>query len=347
MPEEPSRLSRPWWRRPLVWIGFALSALAIATFIWRFDLRQLGASLRQLRWWAPLGAAGFFVCSLVVRGLRWRALITPLARPPAGQVRDVLIIGFMVNLLLPARAGELTRALLLARLAGVSRRASLATIGIERLLDGFTLLGGLALLGLLFPVPSWTRHLGWVMLAVVSALAALLLWLALHDASLFAVLDRLLFFIPSSARRRVIDFLRRFVDGTAAVRSPALLAQAAGLSLLIWSLEIGIYLTMLRGFPTGLPAWAAAMALIVTNFGIAVPSAPGYVGVFEAACGGALMALGLQQEMALSYALSLHGMFYCCLIGLGLPLLWRLGLRLGDVARAAEAEVERPEAPSR
>jgi hypothetical protein len=116
--------------------------------------------------------------------------------------------------------------------------------------------------------------------------------------------------------------------------------QVITLSMLVWTLEVVVYYSILWGFGTGLPLWAGMLALVMANFGIAVPSAPGYVGVFEAACSGAIISLGVPKEVALAYAITVHLLLYVCVTGGGLILMWRLGLGIGDLARPAHCQVE-------
>lgn len=327
---------RPWWRRPQVWVGFALSGLAVGTFLTLFDFGKVYASLsRVIIHWCLLSAAIFLGVWFVVRPLRWQLLLRPMGRYGYGVVRDVQLTGFMVNNLLPARLGEIARALVLWKVTGASRRGALTTIGIERLFDGLVLIGLLSLVGLLFDVPPWTRRLGHVTVVVLAGLAGLVGWLTYAHRSLLWVLERALFFLPVGSRKKTVSFFERFVEGSGALRSPALTLGALALSMLVWSLEIGVYHAMLRGFGISLPLWAAALTLVVTNFGIAVPSAPAGLGVYEAACSGALIAVGLDKELALSYAIGLHLMMFVCITGSGLVLMWRLGLKLGDVTRGS------------
>lgn len=315
-----------------MWLGFTLSAAAIATFVALFDFSKVYQVLAGVSWPRALfSAALFMICWLVVRPLRWQLLLRPLGRYRYGQIRDVQLTGFMVNNILPARLGELARALLLWKVAGASRRGTLTTIGIERLFDGAVLIGLLSMVGLLFDVPPWTRSLGRVMAPVLAGLVGLMLWLTFAHRSLFWLIERALFFLPRRARARIVGFLERFVDGTRALRSPALILGALSLSLLVWGLEVFVYHSMMDGFGYSPPLWVAALTLTVTNFGIAVPSAPGYLGVFEAACSGALIGVGLKKELALSYAIGLHLMMFVCITGTGLLLMWRLGLGLRDV----------------
>lgn len=329
---EPADARPPLWRQPLVWVGFLLSGGALVAFVSLFEAGQVWASLRQLELWVVPVAGAVFLSSYLVRALRWRLLLSPLGQLPYGQVRDVLLTGFMVNNILPARAGELARALVLWKVTGTGRRAALATIGVERLFDGMVLIGMLSLLGGAFAeVPDWATRMGHVTTAVLGALAAVSLWLAFHHRSLLRLVEAGLFFLPRRWRERVTGFLARFVDGMQVLRRPRVLVLVLLLSAVVWSMEVVVYYLMMWGIGIELPPWAAMLALVVTNFGIAVPSAPGHVGVYEAACSGAVMALGVASELALSYAIAVHLLLFVCITGSGLLLMWRLGLRLGEL----------------
>lgn len=330
----------------MVWVGFALSGLAIATFVVLFDLGQVYASLLQVRLWVVPVAAAVFLASYAVRTWRWKLLLAPLGSFPFGVCRDVLLTGFMVNNLVPARAGELARALALWRVTGASRRGSLATVGIERLFDGILLIAMLSVIGLFFDVPAWARQLGRAMTLMLASLAGFAAWLAFHHRSLFWVIEKvLLFFLPARISRKVTGFMERFVGGTRSLRSPSLMLGVVLLTCTIWAMEVTVYTLMMRGFGIGVPPWAAAMALVVTNFGIAVPSGPAHVGVYEAALGGALIGLGVDKERALSYAIGMHLLLFVCITATGLLVMWRLGLSLGDLTgRRAPKHAESPRA---
>jgi uncharacterized protein (TIRG00374 family) len=337
---------RPWWRQPLVWFGFALSALAIGTFIYLFDMQQVMRSLIRVRWTHVAASVVIFLAAFMVRSLRWKLLLTPLGRYPFGKVRDVLIIGYMANLLLPARLGEVARAMALWKVTGASRRGGLTTIGLARLFDGCFLLALLVALGLLFELPPWARSVTSVLVVLMAIVLVLALWLAFHERSLFWLMERLLFFLPGRLRERVVGFFRRFAAGTHALRRPGLVGGCLLATVVIWSLEFCVYLTMMRGFDIALPVWSALLAMAMTNIGIAAPSAPGFVGVFEAACSGAVIALGLDKELGLSYAIGVHIMMYVTLVVTGQILMYRLGLRLSDLTgpqAASSPTVSSPE----
>ena len=325
----------------MVWVGFAISGLAVGVFIAKFDMSKVSESLQQVQWWSMALAGAVFLSSYMIRGLRWKLLLHPLKVLPWGPVRDVLMIGFMLNCTLPARAGEFARPLLLWKVCGTSRRAGLATVGLERIFDGFCLVGMLSLVSMVFEVPPGIRHTGFVITVIMTVGLALVAWLAYHHVSFFRVADIGLFFLPARIRARVLDFFERFVDGTHALRDPRLVLGTGLLTLCIWGLEIPVYLLVMRGFGIELPLWCVVIVLAAVNFSIAVPSAPAYVGVYEAACGGTVMALSsllsypMSWELALSYAISLHLLVVACIVGAGLVLMWRLGLKFGDLTKAS------------
>ena len=331
--EAPTAVVKPWYVQPLVWLGFAISGLAVAMFLWLFDATLVYRSLTRLELWVLPPAALAIVCAFLLRAARWQLLLRPVGQVPFGQVRDVLMTGFMVNNVLPARAGELARALVLWKVAGTSRRATLATVATERLFDVALLIGMLSLLGLLFEVPTWTQRLGALTVVLLGGLCALVIWLAAHHRSLFWVTARLLFFLPAPRRQKVLAFLERFVDGTRALRSPGLCVRVLGLSATVWALEVVAYALVMRGLHIDLPLWAAALTVVVANFGIAAPSAPGYVGVFDAACSGSLIALGVGNEAALSCAIAIHLLLYVTVTGSGLLAMWHLELSLSEVVK--------------
>ncbi len=335
MPPEATPPVKPWYTQPLVWVGFVISGLAVATFLWLFDAREVYRSLASLEAWVLAPGVAAILAAFMARSARWRLLLRLVDDIPLGQVRDVLMTGFMVNNVLPARAGELARALVLWKVAGTSRRATLATIATERMFDVLLLVGMLATLGLLFEVPAWTRQLGMATVVLLGGLCAGVVWMAAHHRSLFWVARQLLVFLPAPRRDKVLAFMERFVDGTRALRDASLTARVLGLSAVIWALEVGAYYAVMHGLHIDLPLWAAALTVVVANFGIAAPSAPGYVGVFDAACSTALIALGVGKELALSYAIAVHLMLYVTVTGTGLLAMWHLELSLSEVVKQA------------
>ena len=125
------------WR---FWLGLAGSLLFLFILLFKLDLREIGDALKDANYWYVAPAIGLYFIAVYFRALRWRYLLSPLGSVEVQRLYPVVIIGYMANNLLPARLGEFVRSYYLARREGFSASTGLATIAVERVYDGLTLL---------------------------------------------------------------------------------------------------------------------------------------------------------------------------------------------------------------
>ena len=119
-------------------IGVALGGALLWVALYQFDWREASVAVARANLRLMLGSIGIYWINLGVRMVRWQLLLSRSKKLSYAQVGQVLIAGYAVNNLLPARLGELFRADYLRRLYGVQRSAALGSIILERLLDGMT-----------------------------------------------------------------------------------------------------------------------------------------------------------------------------------------------------------------
>lgn len=316
--------------------GISLALILLILVLWKIDLDQLLASLATANYWYVLPASLVTFAGYVLRTLRWRRMLRPAQTVAARQLFPILMIGFMANNVLPARTGEIVRAYVLHRRASVSKTLGLATIGLERLFDGLTLVLFLGLVSLRFPLPEWgtglARSAGLLFLGVTAVVALLLLRADVAGRTIAWIGGRL----PKRLGERCSAMFEAALLGLQAVRRRRALLTVALLSILVWLAEATSYLLIVRGFnlplPPGALLLAAVFLLVVVNLGIMLPSAPGYVGTFQAFAVLALSAFGVQREAALGVAIISHGMQYLLVTGLGLLFLWRGRLSLPRIS---------------
>ena len=249
--------------------------------------------------------------------LRWRLLFRRETRPPFQAVASALLVGLFFNNILPARAGEAARIVVLNQQRRTSRVEAAGTVVLERALDV------LCLLLLLFAIVPWLPPVSWLWPAV-----ALAVGLAACLAITAVVLAR---WGDQPLRAAVRPFARlRFVGEGGAERAGANLAQGLA-ALRDWRmLATGLVLTMfswlclglsmwfvLRAFDLGLSPVAGLLVAIAVNIGMILPSSPAAVGVFEASVLVALSAYGVPKEQALSYALVAHMLNFVPFITVG------------------------------
>jgi uncharacterized protein (TIRG00374 family) len=227
--------------------------------------------------------------------------------------------------------GELVRAYSLNRATGISKTLALSTVMLERVFDGLALVAILALLASFGDLPAIGGTLAYAagLLFVVVASGA---WLVISNEALAL---RLLRGLTSPLPDGLSDFAeakaQAFASGLRALREPRALAEIGLLSCLIWSVEALSYYLLMVGFHTAIGALALPAAFFLTvviNLGIMIPSAPGYVGTFEAAGIAALTPFGVAEESALALTIVAHAVQWLLVTTIGAGLLARGGLSL-------------------
>ena len=325
------------------WKSIAGLSISLALLWWVFRGEDPGAIAAEVAaadpWW--LLASVFVATSgYLVRAMRWKVLLSPL-RPRTGlRARFAATsIGFMANNLLPARAGEFARAWSLARMEDLRVSACLASLAVERLLDGVTIV---ALLVVSLSLPGFSADAGLASERVGGALAvfvAVLVVVVVVVALVLARPDMVLGVarlaasrLPGRAAEKVLSVLDGLIQGLGALRSPRLVVRGAVWSLVFWLWHSASFWLGFHAF--GIDAgYAEALFLNgITALAVAVPSAPGFFGPFEAAVRVALVGvLGVGETPALAFAAGYHIATFIPVTVIGLWYLWRMGFSFREI----------------
>ena len=337
-------------------IGFAVTVVFLGLILWKMNPAEFADALRSANYSYVLPAALCTLLSYVLRTVRWREILRPTKLVPVRRLFPVLMIGFMANNVLPARLGEFVRAYALGEKEQVSKSLSFATIMLERLLDGLTLLCFLLVLSRLVRMTNEEVTLTYVSTAVFAAATAFVVLLLVREDVAMSMLRLALRPLPRRLAHQALDKAGYFILGLHALRNKWTVLVLFALSVVIWSVEAASYFLILRAFGVGsdflstLAAGAAAM-LVVVNLGIMIPSAPGYVGVFEGAAILALGTFGIPGNQAFAIGVVSHGIQWFLVTGIGFVFLMRENLSLsqlrgeGAAEAAALAAEEASEAP--
>jgi len=320
-------------------------------FLWlalrTVDISAVKSALQHASYGFLLPAA---LCSLVgyaLRTQRWGNILSTTKVIPFARLFPVLMAGFAANNLLPARIGEFVRAYLLGRTEEVNPSLALATIVVERVCDGLTLIALMAMTLLFFPIPVSDPKLQTIEFAatIIFGLATVaLLALLFFPRPILALVRVCLRPLPERIAARITGLLDAFIAGLDALRRPAAVARIAALSPLVWCCEAGAFAFVLLAFPLGLAPgeWIAATAflLVFVNLGIMIPAAPGYIGTYQFFAKLALGAFAVAEAPALALSLVAHATQYTLVTTVGLLSLWRLGFSPRSLGGMARAEVE-------
>ena len=331
-------------------LGIFIS-LGLLYFVFRdVDPGEVWGHVRSADPWLLAAAGSLATVVFPLRALRWKPLLRPTH--PSSRFRPrfaATTIGFMANNLLPARVGEFARAYALSRLEPVRVSASFGSLVVERMFDGLTVVLFLlaALVWPSFPAVSG-RDFGTPALAMGAAfavaVAVLLATVARPDRAVRrfeAVAARLL---PLPVRRPVVDAMEAFLDGIAALRDVRLVSAAAGWSVVIWLTGALAFWVGFLAFDIRVPFVTAVFLQSVVSLAVAIPSAPGFFGVFEAAARvGLVQVWGVAPGPALGFAIGFHLAGFFPVTFIGLYYVWRLGLtwrEVEDSETAVETAVE-------
>ena len=273
------------------------------------------------------------------RARRWWYLFPPGSNPPG--LLPAMMIGYMANNVLPLRAGEVVRVVVVARRWGRGFWIAVATSVVERILDGLVIVGVLCALVLLIPVPA-PLVVGAITLLVVDLVAAAVLaGAAAWPARTRQILDRL-----SRPWPRLQAFLIRtldtFVQGLDGIRTLRRLPAIVMWTVVVWLLPAFAAWSALRATNLDLSWVAAWTVLAFVGLSVSVPSAPGYVGVFHFAAAKAVEIFGVTGAAALGFALVFHAAQFVPITLVGWFYLLRENLSLGEATHAQAPQIPQP-----
>jgi uncharacterized protein (TIRG00374 family) len=315
------RLGRTWTR----WLGIGLSLALIIVLIHKTDLGLLRRSFAELEvfWLGPM--ALIYLSGFLIRGMRWQIMLQPIKRVEVRTATEGVLVGYMGNNLLPARAGEVLRAVFLGNKEGFSRLSALGTIFIERAFDGLVIVGVL-LLCALFSAPQ-SGHVGVISSLIVGGslfgAAILAIWMAAKNPSWAeGQIRRLNACLPAKISKRFSPLVGNLFDSLAFLRGHGKVLLVLLLSVCVWGVEGLVYL----GYPAD---WGLAyFTLAFVNLGMILPSAPAGIGVFQAGAVVAFSLFGLTPERALSYGIVVHAVMILPVTIIGLGILSFSGISL-------------------
>jgi len=285
-------------------VGLVISAVSLYLALKDFDWRDLGSAVGAMQPLFLLLMLVPYVLTFMTKVWRWRLLFHPDEdRFSTGLLFSSLMLSYIP---LPFRAGEIARGALASARSGVPAPRVFSTIVLEKVLDVLTLL---LLLGISLPFVGLPTS----MQGSATALAAAFLGIALTILVLVIkpnLAKRLVGFLvrpfPAGLAQRIKIATDQALQGLTPLSEPAIAVKLGLWSLATWSVNAVAVYCLLFAFNVVVTPMAAVALVVATNLGMAVPSAPGYVGTFELVVSTVLGILGVPPETAKSFALVYH-----------------------------------------
>lgn len=324
-------------------MGIAGVVISVAALWWVLSdvhWNEVRAHIAEARVLPLLATVLVATATFPLRLLRWQLLLRrengeAIPLPPLWHA---VAIGFMANNILPFRMGEVMRSLTVSRLAGVRFTTAFSSVAVERVFDGLTVVALLvfSLFAAGLPADVEVAGVPVTRTATIGGLAmGAALVMALVVVALPALAERIILaVVPGRYATRLVHIVEGLRHGLSVLRSPGRATAVVAMSIVLWLVNALSFYLAFKAF--GIPASFAAALLLqgIVVFGIAVPTTPGYVGVFEGAIKAVLLVLGVGADHAVAYALTYHVTTFVPIVLLGVWSLIRTSLSLDEIREA-------------
>jgi uncharacterized membrane protein YbhN (UPF0104 family) len=309
--------------------GFAVSAICLVLAFRDVPLDELRVAFSSANYLWLVPAAGAQLIALFARARRWQLLL--LDGAGFSPLFWAQAVGFLVNNVLPLRAGEAARVLVVNQRTGLPLAQVGASVVLERALDVATIL--VLLLGLLpvVRVPPIALGAGLALATTLAVALVLMVGLLIFRRPGEALVTAFAQRLPTRVGRPLVGRWTELATGFEVLRHWRLALRAVGWSLVAWACSIAMYWAVIEAVVSGASIIEPAFAITALSLGASVPSSPGLIGVFQLIGQQALVAPFPERYVpssALSIALLAHAVFYLLTSTLGLVGIARLGTRL-------------------
>lgn len=317
----------------LVCTGILLSLLFMLISIRQMDWTLVYKELSSIQIfpWFYVGVA-IYLAGHCIRGLRTKMLVSNDANLSLLTASNIVIVGYAVNNIFPARVGELARAGMLCERTGIPVPQALTVIVIERIMDGISIT-------LLCALGVYMSNTGIVGISPVLpfvfclTLAALLMIVWAPQRFIDSV-SKTAYTVYPRSHDVMLRLATAIVNGTTYLKSVKNLFTISSLSILIWICDVSLFCCIQNVLGIALSIWQIIFIMAIANLGILIITSPGYaspgyVGPFHALIIQSLTLLGCSPATALSYAIAINFAIYMpIMIWASAVLLW-YGITLG------------------
>jgi uncharacterized protein (TIRG00374 family) len=346
--------------------GGLVSALALYLVFRNVPMNELLAYFKTVNYWWVVPSSAVILVSFWIRVVRWQLLLSPFKKADFWSAHHPLMIGFMLNCILPARAGELARPVVFSKQQKVPFTKVLATVGAERVFDVVVLLLCFVMvLGTVEISPSLNMSFGdyqlnkatLEMVAMRTFQLCLLLIGCIVVVSIKAThafirafimgLPKVLFFTSSHFKEkmgekvcvRLVGIFDNIASGLDLLKSPKKVTLCLTLSFLLWPIQGLSYYLLAIGCPgIDLSFLELFAMMIILCFFISLPSAPGFWGLWEAGGVFALLIFGVSATEARGFTLLNHVFQLLPVIVVGLISAFITGVSIAQFASETDAE---------
>jgi uncharacterized protein (TIRG00374 family) len=234
-------------------------------------------------------------------------------------------IGYMCNIVFPARAGDILRAYWISSKACVSKGKGLASVISERIFDTLTIFIILESLIIFNKFPYWVERTGKLLGLLITTLFIILIFISKFDKWFIERFNKIFFFLPEKLKERSLLFAENILTGLKLIFRKRIFFIAFFYSIIIWFMEGASAYFIFLSLKIDIQFFVSLFSVIIANLAGLIPASPGQLGIYEASMVFALSIFGVNKEVALGSALIIHLLTYLVIIIFGVIFSWMQG----------------------
>jgi uncharacterized protein (TIRG00374 family) len=313
-------------KRRFAWL--AIFTILLAAILLYFTLRGLDwesfwNAIRNGRYEILLIIIPIASLNYFIRAARWSIFIHSQKKVLVISIFWANMIGYMGNAYLPARAGEILRSIFLGQEKGLGISFVLATALTERALDviALVIIGSISMLGQ-SSIPSQLQN-ALRATASIGIIGLIFILIMPHQEQLvFKILN--IFPLPEKLRVVLIEQTSRFLIGMRSLQNAKRAITFTALTIIIWFVDAIANVIGVHIIGQSLSIGQALILLAALGLSSAIPSTPGYIGVYQFVAVVVLVPFGFSRSDALAYILISQILSYIIITFWGLIGLWQI-----------------------
>jgi hypothetical protein len=340
------------------WIGIIVTLVCLYFVFRGLDIAKIYEILKKINIWMLLATVAVYLFGYYLRAIRWHHLLKHIKNFRPAELFPYLVMGFMANNILPARAGEFIRAYLVGAKKGISKSSAFASIMIERVFDGLVMIAffiigygafhfvertvtdpiSVELFGRVFGTKDAVTIfavIGGALFIGIFTVSVLLIW---KKEPTVNILHKIFSKFPGKIGATFNNLIDTFIEGLGVLRSKSSVFMVFFYSAIAWTIEAGTYYALAYAMGIHINFLLVCLIMAVANFAIMAPSTSGGVGPFEFFGVGIMLLFSYPKEEATAYIVIIHAMILLPIILLGLIFMMTEGLDLKKISKAKEED---------
>ena len=302
-------------KRKLFILGILISIIFLYLSLRGFNLHLVIETIKSLNLWLLLAGSLLFVISHLVRSYRWKTMLRHYKNISYVHSLGSFFIGIFGNNIFPGRFGDLWRAVIIKERENIPRSLALASLLVERILDGIAILLFAAVIVKIVKAPGWVDEAIFY-LGILLAVGVILLFVFTE------IYER----HGKHKTTKLAEIFGNVAKGFEIMRNPLTLLVLSLLTLVAWGFEGASFYVFLKAFNLSFHPSLPIAILFITNLVVSIPAAPGALGTFEYGIVLSLSLYGFEKSTALTVAIVMHALRYASgsLLGLTFASIWHI-----------------------